>query len=574
MKRLSCLLLALSMLLTLTACGGGTGGSQGKEATASTSAQPESTAQPKAQEPEAQESAVTDSGESSVEAEPAPLIRQVPLPISDGESLSMWIRLNFMDFDPIQSNYDSPVLQKAQELTGVNMEYVEVSSASESETFNLMVAGGDYTDLIYNFVKLYTGGVDSAIENDIIVDLTDYMDLTPCYESILASDEDVRRAATADSGAIGAFYSIYGSTPYSATGLTIRGDWLDKLGLDAPVTYEDFEQVLLAFKSAYDPEYPLYLPSCGTLSSITMGYEFAYNIAGDNVTLFAQKDGKVFFSATQDSFREYLTMMHRWYEEGIISKDFATNGDWMFMNGEYQAMMSTGDTGLVVLGAGLYSEFEPVGQDYDPDYRLEGVVNPRISADIPAGNTPGSRVSDGVFSVTGGNPELACKWCDFWYTETGSMLATYGIEGESYTLSSDGTPEYTDLILSDPNYSERSMKNLYSFNTCCIMDPEKELQGVSEHGLAAIEVWSGDAPSESFSTITMTSLSMTSDESTQYGIICADAQTYCLEHVLQFINGSLSVEKDWDNFVSTLEGMGVDEATEIVQAAYDRYLAR
>lgn len=105
----------------------------------------------------------------------------------------MWIRLNFMDTDPIQSNGDSPILQKVQELTNVNMEYVEVSSASESETFNLMIAGGDYTELIYNFAKLYTGGIDSAIENDIIVDLSDYMDAAPCYQ-IEGKRDNVKQA--------------------------------------------------------------------------------------------------------------------------------------------------------------------------------------------------------------------------------------------------------------------------------------------------------------------------------------------------------------------------------------------
>lgn len=582
MKKLLSMLMAAVMLLSLAGCGA-------KEASsaAPASSQPEQTAEAPAAEPE-QEQAAPQEDEGPAEAQSAAeasaaepeaqtICREVQLPIcAEPESLSMWIRLNFMDTDPIQTNSDSPILQKVQELTNVNIDFVEVSSASESETFNLMVAGGDYTDIIYNFAKLYTGGIDNAIENDIIVNLGDYLDAAPCFESILASDEEVRKAATTDTGNIGSFYSIYEYTPSVTEGLTVRGDWLEELGLDSPVTYADFEDMLLAFKENYDPEYPLYLPSCGALTGITMGYEFAYSVAGDNVTMFCAKDGQVQYSPATDQFKEYLAMMHRWYEEGLISKSFATNGDWMFMNGEYQSMMANGDAGVVSLGAGLYSEFENVGVDVDDNYRLQGIANPRLDADTPAGNSANNRASDAVFSISdnNGKAELACSWCDFWYTETGSMLANYGIEGESYTLNAAGEPEYTDLVLANPDYSDRAMKNLYSFNASSFKDPAKDLSSLSDHGLAAVEVWSQDLPNESFESIKMSDLSLTDEESTEYGIICADAQTYCLENVLKFINGDLDVEADWDGFVSVLNDMGVQDAVAIVQDAYDRYQAR
>ena len=41
------------------------------------------------------------------------------------------------------------------------------------------------------------------------------------------------------------------------TGLQIRKDWLDALGLEVPKTYEDFEKAMLAIKEAYDVTVPL-----------------------------------------------------------------------------------------------------------------------------------------------------------------------------------------------------------------------------------------------------------------------------------------------------------------------------
>lgn len=576
-QRISMMLALVIAFSLTTACGG----AQHSETAEPVDSGTVSTAAPQVSEvPESMAEAQSLQEELSLaepEVQEPELIRQVELPISqEGETLSLWMRSNFMDTDPIQTMADSPILAKAQELTGVTIDFIEVSNGAESENFNLMLAGGDYTDIIYNFGKLYTGGMDSAVENDIIVDLTEYFDVAPCYESILLSDDSVRKTVTSDEGVVGAFYSVYASTPYLTTGLTIRGDWLEELGLESPRTYEDYENVLLAFKNAYDPAYPLYLPSCGTLTELTKGYAFSYSVAGDNVTLFAARDGNVIFSPVCDEFRDYLTMMHDWYEKGLISKDFATDGDWMFMHSQYQSMMANGDTGIVSLGAGLYSEFVNVGRDVDENYRLEGIVNPRLNEGDQVGETPSARASDAIFSITdaNGKASLACQWCDFWYTQEGSMLSGYGIEGESYRLDDMGKPEYTDYVLNNDTYSDRSMKNYYSFNTCSLVDPEKNLSGVSDAGLAAAELWSSDPASDTFHSISMTTLSLTPDESTQYGIICADAQTYCLENVLKFINGDKSIEADWDSYVAELQAMGVAEAVEIVQSAYDRYLLR
>lgn len=575
-QRISMLLALVIAFSLTTACGG----AQHSETAEPVDSSTVSTAPQVSAVPESMAEAQSLQEELSLaepEVQEPELIRQVELPISqEGETLSLWMRSNFMDTDPIQTMADSPILAKAQELTGVTIDFIEVSNGAESENFNLMLAGGDYTDIIYNFGKLYTGGMDSAVENDIIVDLTEYFDVTPCYESILLSDDSVRKTVTSDEGVVGAFYSVYASTPYLTTGLTIRGDWLEELGLESPRTYEDYENVLLAFKNAYDPAYPLYLPSCGTLTELTKGYAFSYSVAGDNVTLFAARNGNVIFSPVCDEFRDYLTMMHDWYEKGLISKDFATDGDWMFMHSQYQSMMANGDTGIVSLGAGLYSEFVNVGRDVDENYRLEGIVNPRLNEGDQVGETPSARASDAIFSITdaNGKASLACQWCDFWYTQEGSMLSGYGIEGESYRLDDMGKPEYTDYVLNNDTYSDRSMKNYYSFNTCSLVDPEKNLSGVSDAGLAAAELWSSDPASDTFQSISMTTLSLTPDESTQYGIICADAQTYCLENVLKFINGDKSIEADWDSYVAELQAMGVAEAVEIVQSAYDRYLLR
>lgn len=53
--------------------------------------------------------------------------------------------------------------------------------------------------------------------------------------------------------------------------------------------------------------------------------------------------------------------------------------------------------------------------------------------------------------------------------------------------------------------------------------------------------------------------------------VAADICTYLSENVLQFIYGQKDMG-EWDSFVETVRGMGVDTAIEAKQAAYDDYL--
>ena len=53
-----------------------------------------------------------------------------------------------------------------------------------------------------------------------------------------------------------------------------------------------------------------------------------------------------------------------------------------------------------------------------------------------------------------------------------------------------------------------------------------------------------------------------------------DVNTYRDEMFDKFVMGAEPIDNSFDNFVKTIEGMGIQEALDIQQAAYDRYLKR
>jgi putative aldouronate transport system substrate-binding protein len=53
-----------------------------------------------------------------------------------------------------------------------------------------------------------------------------------------------------------------------------------------------------------------------------------------------------------------------------------------------------------------------------------------------------------------------------------------------------------------------------------------------------------------------------------------DLKVYVDEYIPKFITGELSIEDDYDDYIATLEDIGVQEYMDVVHAAYDRWMER
>ena len=326
-NKAAALLLAFVFLISLCACGSqeaasgpGSSPDAGEETGSAASVQME--------EPE------TDAGEevpegtdmsdaSSVledavpqEEEPPELSFELPITDDPNASLSCWYQ--FPGFFTTYKNWatDSCFVTEYEARTGVHIDWNVVDTETSTEAFALMIAGGDYCDMIYNFANLYSNGVDHAIANDIIIDIGPMLQSEmPFYSSLLYADEDLVRAVTSPSGAIGYVSGILDKPAY-VYGPCIRKDWLNDCGLDEPVTYDDYYNVLKAFQSQEGAAGPLWIPYTGTPEQhyLAAGYGIPAfsNAKGMRATLpFYIDDGTVGYGPTQDAYLEYMTMLSK-----------------------------------------------------------------------------------------------------------------------------------------------------------------------------------------------------------------------------------------------------------------------
>lgn len=174
--------------------------------------------------------------------------------------------------------------------------------------------------------------------------------------------------------------------------------------------------------------------------------------------------------------------------------------------------------------------------------------------------------------------EAACRYVDWFYTDIGINASNYGAEGLTWNWSSDGTTRLFNAALYDnAEYAlpAAAVSNMYTGTIAwpTITDCMPNLYYAnSQIAIDAESVWSVNNDSEYY--LNTDVLSFTVEESDVIKEYWSDIDTYLAENLVKFLIGDKDIEAEWDEFVSTLEDMGIENVIEVYQNAYDRYIAR
>ncbi len=487
----------------------------------------------------------------------------IQFPLAEKEELSMWlIWTNSYKEDP----NELISVQKVEENTNVHVKWTTVSSNEATEKFGLMLASGDYPELIYS-AATYPNGMVKGVEDGVYLDLTEeipkYM---PNYEALRRSDETVYKDTVTDDGRSVAVYVLASDDEGIRAekvfgGLLVRQDWLDELKLPLPETMEDWHTMLTAFKDTYHCEAPHLMFRDG------MDFVMAYGVLDE----FYQENGTVKYGPLEPSYREYLETMNQWYNEGLIDRNFMSSSQFW----PTAADTATGRGGAA---GGIWGEAADSlltrGLTQEESFCLTAVANPVLNhGDMPQIDTGAdSRISKIPVAVTKNckNVELALSWLDYWYTEECMMLATYGVEGETYTKDSNGAVVMTDLIMNSPDgYTPMDALSQYTLGVANFGLYDWMSMDVLNSGskaLSAKDTW--DAMGRDL--IIPSTVTMTPDEAYQYADKYTAVQTMVQEMSIKYMTGQESFD-GYDAFLDNLKKYGIEDCIAIWQAALDRY---
>lgn len=491
----------------------------------------------------------------------------------EGVTLTFWSPFNTTMPGVYDYITDIPAVAAISEATGVEIEWTTVSGAEMFSAFNLMAATGDYCDLLTAAVECYSGGAIGALDDGVIVDLTDYMEEScPDYLSAFESrnaDKDIR---TAD-GRYACLYGAYGDLSNSQ-GYVIRQDWLDELKLDTPVTYDDYFDVLSAFKDQFNCSNAFMMDetcqdeyhTSGGFG--TPGYKAGHFGAGSDLY---QVDGEVRSSFSQEGYQDYLKEMNKWYRAGLFTADFVTLPS-MPNHDDRAKLIASGDSGIWYVGA---TSIEGQAESAGAGAKIAGIADP-VTAEGDINHFSSATIINTQCDVSVSSScehiEAALQYLNYYYTDEGIRLYNYGIEGETYHLQ-DGEIVYTDLIMEPAEgYTPYTMTEAYVLvgYVCSVTDPNRSTAFSSESAVAALEVWNATQDGKN---VMPKGVSLSAEESSEAAALQSDLYTYVGECIPKFILGEMDIETQWDEFVSSCEGMGLSDILHIYQGALDRYNA-
>lgn len=439
MKKALSLLLATGMVFSLAACGGSTGDTTAESGSAATT-----------------EAAVSDED----------LDYEYGDHFYSEEPVTYTMMFNDNPAYPMKDTWQTEGIFKAiEEATNVHLELTIVDNANYTDKVSLAVSSGDSPYIIpkiYDEKAYVTGGG--------VVPVSDYVQYMPNYSAFVeeySMQPDLETITQSD----GKYYRLPGlkETCLQDYNLLIRKDIFDAAGYDVTTleddwTWEEFADVLKGVK-AYMVEQGMcseddYIWSdmwCGQTSGYGQGGNLlkllgaSYNVYSGwaithNYGLGFDAESDSFYSTSiSDEFKQAYTVLQDLVSNKIIDPETWTQDDDTAMNKFYRgetAIISTNRAQYVAQEEGIT---EQLGEG---NFELYIALTPVGTVDYQADN---ERLECGVMISSKALNELGeedfikmMRFVDWlWYSEEGQILTKWGIEGETYTVSEDGTYSLT-----------------------------------------------------------------------------------------------------------------------------------
>ncbi len=553
MRRAAALGLAAAML-TLTGCGGG-----GQEAQTTTAGA-------------AEEGTTAGAAAEGTEAGDAADTAETDKPYA-GTKLTWWTKLNANVSSTYPNLGDTPWAQYVQEQTGIEIEFIHPTVGSENEEFAIMVASGEYPDIIEHTWTTYSGGPGAAINDGVIINLDDVMaENAPNFSKLMEEHPDVDRMVKTSSGSYYCFPFLRGLEQPNVTqfsgGILLRKDVLDELGLEMPETIEEWDTVLRAFK-----DYGFDVPFTTRKEWMKDVWSPGFDNWGD----FYVEDGVVKHGLIEDSRKEFLAQMNKWYEEGLIDRD------WLVADKSSNQTYFTTEKSAAVnapFGQGL-GQYTEIMHEANPEITQEDIRCTVPVTSVKGQNAKFSKMNQ-VYDKSGvsaaistqcENVEAAAYLLDWMYSEEGNLCCNFGIEGLTYEMQ-DGEPVYTDVIMNNPDgLSVANALAAYtraSTSGVCVQDPRYiEQYYEQDNQKEALELSMKTDMGEHFFPPT----SVSEENSERYAEIMNNVKTLSDEMEAQFIAGTVSLDAEWDGYIQQLKDFGIEEAISMMQEAYDNYMS-
>lgn len=566
-KKLLALVLAASMTCTLIACGNSGSNTSGE----------------KAQEQQTQEEqTVADEADTEQNAQTE---GDSVFPLAEPVTLKVFA----VQIASVVELEQNTVFQDLEKYTNVDFELTMVPADGAAEKLNLMLASGEYPDVIMGTWLMSNQDLEKyGVQEQVFIPLNDLIDQYgtnikerwaehPNWEEEMkSSDGNIYGIPTADSGGEG-----HGDCSYK---VWMNTEWLKAVGKEMPTTTEEFKDVLMAFKTQ-DPNgngAADEIPMTGATNTWAADpYLYLLNAFGYfNTSYYYLKDGTVQSMLDQDYLKEGLKYVHDLYENGLIDPASLTQD-------ESQMSAVGNNEGTIIAGAASCGH---VGMFVDINnaerYNQYEIMMPLTGSTgycaIPY-NTQSS-VSGASFAITDAceHPEIALQIADLFCGEEWSIRAQVGIQGETWDVS-DGSVMGMDGE-TPAKYKYLSFKTLTDAdqsvdkwdNTLRLLEPNWkkyfEVQGdVMDPTNYEARLYADTVKLKAYAADVdmVPPLNFVGDDGATYSQMSTAIGDYASNAIVEFITGTRDVDAEWDSYLADLDKLQYQDMLDLIQRTVD-----
>ena len=481
-------------------------------------------------------------------------------PIETDETLTIWV--NAKPDPAYLTHEDTPIHQELTKRTGIKTKWV-FPSGDANEAFNLLIASGEYPDII---MHTWLGGAYSpadAIRENVIYPADEIIAAyAPNYQAHLDSDPERVKYLKTEDGQLFGFGNIAARDGDPFIGPIVRADLMEKLNIKDPETIEDWTEMLRTFK-ANGIKTPLTYE--GKLMTDPRYSSFIFGAFDTACTYYINDEGKVTYGPMEDSFKEALALMRDWYAEGLLDAEFISIDDTTVGN-----KILDGRSGVTHYFLSRILSWNQASAESGNNYTYKALAYPTSTRGeraefgyMPEAYSISAPYTFATITTHCKNVELAARFLDYAYSEEGKMLCNFGIEGTNYTL------ENGELELLEPYKSDFDKLNPYFRNYCTVIDPRfSELRYTDPAQAEAKKLWTTNMIAH-----TLPAITPNQEEANELNELVTGIDDYVNEQVLKFITGSADLE-DYDKFTAELKRKGVERVIEIKQNQLDRFNSR
>lgn len=485
-----------------------------------------------------------------------------------------------------------------EERTGIHISWETIPEQAEKEKLNLVLASGDYPDVFFGCSINDDLLTQYGATEKLFIPLNDLIkEHMPNLTKILDETPGAWAAITSPDG------NIYGLPSFNecyhcenSNKVWVYKPFLDALGLDMPTTTEEFEEMLVAFKTQ-DPngngkadEIPYAAATRNWHGTPDLFFlnSFIYTDIDSNINAssvnyyqgFYVDNGKIKTVVNTEEYRNGLRYLHNLYEQGLIFPGSFTQDGTQLV----QLVEGSDDPIVGVTAGGWGGCFSTFGSERYKNFRaLEPLTGPEGEKNTPCYlQTPG--VGKFVISTNCKDPVAAVEWADYLYSMEGTLNVRNGIENVSWRWAKegekglDGKPAiwkelktFNDTDPQNESYIEVGPCALTStFRLGAATEQDVDLFGDDGLEKMLYEETLNKYRPYSHPEKAVPPLKFLPDEVQEYSTIKTAYANYVRQTLVQFIVGDLDIEKDWNSYIANLEKMNQQELLNVFQKAYDR----